>query len=83
MYTYNSCADDIVDRVLSDLATQIIKSLSAKTKIDPDTLASFVPGLVHNHWYITDTAVDGCGYCARITECNRGFVSRDDAEGTD
>jgi hypothetical protein len=55
----------VPEQVLTELAIHIIKEVSRKAKIDPDELASCIPGLVHSHWYIADAPVDGCLFCRR------------------
>ena len=59
--------DAVSDTLLTEFAVELIKRVSLKTKLDPDVLASAVPGLVHSHWYVAhpDERVDGCLYCAR------------------
>jgi hypothetical protein len=56
--------DIVASDLLTAFAVDIIKSVSKKTKIDPDELANAIPGLIHSHWYIEDD-IDGCLYCAR------------------
>ena len=65
-------ADSQASSLLSSFAVEIIKRVSAKTKIDPDVLAATIPGLVHDHWYISDEPVEGCLYCARAGSCGGG-----------
>lgn len=55
----------IPEQLLTFLAVHIIKEVSSKTKIDPDELASCIPGLVHSHWYVSPVPVEGCLFCAR------------------
>ena len=55
----------VPEKILTQLAERIIKEVSRKAKVDPDELASCIPGLVHSHWYVSQTPVDGCLFCKR------------------
>lgn len=70
MKDFYNYIDSTVDDLLSHISTDIIKSVSEKTNIDSNTLASDVPGLLHTHWYISDTYVDECEFCSKVRRCN-------------
>lgn len=88
MRSFDNFVDITVDKILSDFATEIIKTVSKKTKLDTNTLAVAVPGLLHSHWYISGSYVDGCEFCAKIRRCNSGgatngqIATDDHAEGS-
>ena len=78
MNNNNQKLESVTDDVLTQFAVDIIKSISRKTKIDPDLFAAAIPGLVHSHWFIADTPVDGCLYCQRCCQ-RQGTTDRRDA----
>jgi len=53
------------DLLVRGLTVDIIKAVSAATATDPDVIARLIPGVQHSHWYVADTIVPGCAYCAR------------------
>lgn len=61
----NECLDTVANDLLTQFAVDILKTISRKTKVDPDVLAAVIPGFVHSHWFIADEPVDGCLYCHR------------------
>jgi len=67
--------DSVATDILTTFAVDIIKRISEKTKIDPDVLATSIPGLCHSHWYIPsedDEPVRECLYCARVKKAGAG-----------
>jgi len=57
--------DSAIESLLTEFAVHLVKRISLRAKLDPDIVASCVPGLVHTHNFVADDAVPGCVYCAR------------------
>jgi|SRR5210317_535396 hypothetical protein len=71
MKKFEHTVDLLTETLLCAFASHILRCISAKTKTDPNDLASFVKGLVHSHWYTSNEFVKGCEYCQRIEHFNR------------
>lgn len=59
--------DSAIESLLSEFAVHLVKRIASRTKLDPETVAACVPGLVHAHNFIADDGeiVTGCLYCSR------------------
>ena len=76
MKKFEHTIDLLTETLLCAFASHILRCVSAKTKIDPDDLASFVNGLLHSHWYTSNESVKGCEYCQRVEHFNRPAAPR-------
>lgn len=72
--------DRVTELLVRGAGVQVIKAISKATKIDPDFIARFVPGLVHAHWFKARLP-DECAYCRR----NQDFeaMNAEDADAAD
>jgi hypothetical protein len=59
--------DSAIESLLSEFAVHLIKRIALRAKLDPEVVASCVPGLVHAHNFVADDGeiVAGCLYCSR------------------